>query len=259
MTEIKYVSERIWWGTNLPERGNSKDTLKELKEIERSVDQIPDWAVSIAENNINYFPPCGHEMFEHNVNAILEAIEEQREVKNFYYCFMVSDDALANAQQLEEKCRRSKSGTCYTAVLADRLRWWASVNSEITGNPFTDDGEHRDYYEWDKKTENTIARSDLSPDDELVNKIKNTWLCAPKAFRFIEKIGTEIDVNLRGFDTYSKHSFRTTIADSMKQIESAISSAEKDGNSIARFLLVLLKAKLNEYMQNGTLKKVLRT
>jgi len=256
---MKYISEKIWWCSNLPERDDGKKTLKKLTEMECSAGRLPDWAVSIAENNINYFPPCGHELFEHNVNAILEAIEKNRKIEKFFYCFMVSDDALTRSQEIVEKCNRDESSTGYSRVLADRLRWWAIVNSEMKRDPFTDNDERRDYYEWDKKTKDTITSSGLSPDDELVNKIKNTWLCAPKSFRFIEKIGTEIDIDLDGYDTYSKDSFRMIIIESMKQVDSRISAAREQGNSVAEFLLVLLKAKLNEYMQNGMLKKVLRT
>jgi hypothetical protein len=83
----------------------------------------------------------------------------------------------------------------------------------------------------------TLAREELSADDELVKKIKNTWLCAPKAFRLIEKIGDELNVDLRGFDTFDKGAFRRTIAHCLRMIDTALSTAE-DGNDRVGLSLV---------------------
>ena len=253
---MKYISERIWWSTDLPERNDGRETIKKLIEAERSAGHIPDWAAFIAENNIKYFPPCGHEMFEYNVNGILKAIKERHRVEGFYYCFMVSKRTLAKAEEVIERCSKNEGMTAYSAILAKRLRWWTVVNSKVKENPFINDNVRSDYYDWDKSTENEIRKSCSSLDDKLLKNIKDTWLCAPKAFRFIEKIGNEIGIQLDGFDSYSKCSFRAKIADSLGRIEDGILVAEKSGNMVARFLLMLLRVKLNEYVQNGILRKV---
>ncbi len=255
---MKYISERIWWGTNLPERNDGREAIKKLIEAERSAGRIPDWAAFIAENNIKYFPPCGHEMFEHNIIAILKAVKEQRKVEDFYYCFMVSGEALAKAQEVIERCGKNEGTTAYNIILARRLRWWMIVNSKVKENPFINDDARSDYYDWDESSENEIRKSGLSLDDRLLKNIKNTWLCAPKAFRFIEKIGNEIGIQLDGSDSYSKHSFKAKITDSIRRIEDEMSVAEKNGDIVAVFLLTLLRVKLNEYVQNGILQKVVK-
>ena len=254
---MKYISERIWWFTDLPERNDGRETIRNLIEAERSAGQIPGWAVCIAENNIKYFPPCGHEMFEHNVTAILKAIKEHCKVEDFYYCFMVSDMALAKAQEVIERCEKNDRATAYNIILAKRLQWWTIVNSEVKGNPFINDDARSDYYDWDDSTENEIRKSGSSLDDRLLKNIKDTWLCAPKAFRFIERIGNEIGIQLDGFDSYSKCSFRAKITDSIRRIEDEITVAEKSGDMVTMFLLMLLRVKLNEYSQHGILRKIL--
>lgn len=172
---------------------------------------------------------------------------------------MVSQDALRKSQQVVDRCRVDESSDPYRSLLADRLQSWATVSAAIQGNPFTSDGERHDFYEWDEQTKRTLARDGLSADDELVKKIKNTWLCTPKAFRFIEKIGDELKVDLRGFDTFDKEAFRHTITDCLRMVDTAISTAEDGNGRVCYFLLSLLKAKLNEYTQNGILKKVFKT
>jgi len=253
---VAYITDGVWWCTNLPEREDGKNTIDELRHMEDAARPIPDWAKSIAIDNINYFPPCGHAMFVQNVNAILDAITNRRRVEGFFHCFVVAEDALRKSKVIMNRCSKDTSSGDYATILMERMQHWTSINSQARNAPSNTSRERLDYYDWDEQAKRTMARIGKSPDDQVVNRIKDTWLCAPKAFRFIEKIGDEIGIDLHGLDAFDKSTYKQSIVDSLRKVEAAALIAFDSKDPVSYFLLSLLKTKLVEYVQNGILQKL---